>query len=124
MTPEELSNRLLAYAAKIIEITEALPDTRSGRHVAGQLLRCGTSPAPNYEEACAAESTRDFIHKLGIALKELRESRVWLKLVIRAKLLAETLITPALNEASELCNIIGKSIVTAKQPKPKKDQQH
>jgi four helix bundle protein len=120
MTPGELSDRLLDYAAKIIEITEALPDTRTGRHIAGQLLRCGTSPAPNYEEACGAESTRDFIHKLGVVLKELRESRVWLKLIARCKLLSDNVTTPVITEATELCNIIGKSIVTAKQPPAKK----
>lgn len=120
MTPEELSDRLLNFAAKIVEITDALPDTRSGRHIAGQLLRCGTSPAPNYEEACAAESRRDFIHKLGVTLKELRESRVWLKLIVKCKLLAGNVTTPTITEADELCNIIGKSIVTAKQPPTKK----
>ncbi len=124
MTPEELSDRLLAFAAKIIEITEIIPDTRSGRHIAGQLLRCGTSPAPNYEEACAAESTRDFIHKLGIALKELRESRLWLKLILLSKLLSKDVIDPLLSEANQLCNIIGKSVVTAKQVPTEKDQKH
>jgi four helix bundle protein len=120
MTPEELSERLLNFAAKIVEITDALPDTRSCRHIAGQLLRCGTSPAPNYEEACAAESRRDFIHKLGVTLKELRESRLWLKLIAKCKLLPGTLTTPTLAEANELCNIVGKSVVTAKQPPAKK----
>ena len=116
MTPEELSNRLLDFAARIIALTESLPETRTGRHVAGQLLRCGTSPAPNYEEACAAESTRDFIHKLRVVLKDLRESRIWLKLIARTMLLPDTATKPAISEANELCNIIGKSIVTATQP--------
>lgn len=122
MTPEELSNRLLPFAAKIIEVTEALPDTRSGRHIAGQLLRCGTSPAPNYEEACAAESTRDFIHKLGIVLNELRESRLWLRMILPANLLSKDVIDPVLSEANQLCNIIGKSLVTARQSARKSDQ--
>lgn len=124
MTPEELSNRLLALAAKIIEITEAIPDTRAGRHIAGQLLRCGTSPAPNYEEACAAKSTRDFIHKLSVVLKELRESKLWLKLILLSKLLPNEIVDPTLSEASQLCNITGKSIVTAKLPPAKKVQGH
>ena len=72
---EDLEDRLLDFAARVGKLVEALPDTRLGRHVAGQLVRSGTSPAPNYAEACAAESKKDFIHKLGIALKELCESR-------------------------------------------------
>ena len=74
---EDLEDRLLDFAARVGKLVEALPDTRLGRHVAGQLVRSGTSPAPNYAEACAAESKKDFIHKLGIALKELCESRVF-----------------------------------------------
>jgi four helix bundle protein len=85
-----------------------------GRHIAGQLVRSGTSPAPNYAEACAAESKRDFIHKLGIALKELRESRTWIKLILKADLLQEPRMSPLLDETQQLCNIVGKSIVTAK----------
>jgi hypothetical protein len=76
VTPEELSERLLEFAVRVCKVVEALPDTRLGRHVAGQLVRCGTSPAPNYEEACAAESRADFVHKLSICLKELPESRL------------------------------------------------
>ena len=68
---EELANRILEFAARIGKVVDALPDTRLGRHIASQLVRSGTSPAPNYEEACAAESRKDFIHKLHICLKEL-----------------------------------------------------
>ena len=89
MTTEELSERLIAFAARIGKVVDALPDTRMGRHVAGQLVRCGTSPAPNYEEARAAESRADFIHKLGVCLKELRESQCWIRLIVRAELLPE-----------------------------------
>ena len=77
MKPDELSERLLEFAARIGKVVDALPDTRMGRHVAGQLVRSGTSPGPNYEEGCAAESRADFIHKLSVSLKELRESRFW-----------------------------------------------
>jgi four helix bundle protein len=111
---EELEDRLLDFAARVGKVVDALPDTRLGRHVAGQLIRSGTSPAPNYAEACAAESKRDFIHKLGIALKELRESRSWIKLIVKADLLPESRMAPLLDEAQQLCNIVGKSIVTAK----------
>ena len=111
---EELEDRLLDFAARVGKVVDALPDSRLGRHVAGQLVRSGTSPAPNCAEACAAESKRDFIHKLGIALKELRESRSWIKLIVKADLLPESRMTPLLDEAQQLCNIVGKSIVTAK----------
>ena len=114
MTPDELSERLLDFAARSGNVVDALPDTRLGRHIAGQLVRSGTSPAPNYEEACAAESRADFIHKLGIVLKELRESRCWLRLIIKRELLPEHRLTELWEEGTELCNIIGQSVVTAK----------
>jgi four helix bundle protein len=114
MTPDELSERLLTFAARAGKVVDALPDTRMGRHIAGQLVRCGTSPAPNYEEACAAESRADFIHKLAIVLKELRESRLWIRLIIKAELLPEHRMADLRDECSQLCNIIGQSVVTAK----------
>ncbi|MFY9610723.1 MAG: four helix bundle protein [Blastocatellia bacterium] len=86
--PDELSERLINFAARVGKVVDALPDTRMGRHIADQLVRFGTSPAPNYEEARAAESRADFIHKLGICLKELRESRCWIRLIVRTELLA------------------------------------
>ena len=111
---EELEDRLLEFAARIGNVVDALPDTRLGRHVAGQLVRSGTSPAPNYAEACGAESKRDFAHKLGICLKELRESRCWIKLILKANLLSEERMRDLLDEANQLCNIVAKSIVTTK----------
>ena len=111
---EDLEDRLLEFAARVGKVVDALPDTRLARHIAGQLIRSGTSPAPNYAEACAAESKRDFIHKLGIALKELRETRSWIKLILKAELLPSSRISPMLDEVQQLCNIVGKSIVTAK----------
>ncbi|MCM2370302.1 four helix bundle protein [Rhodopirellula sp. ICT_H3.1] len=95
-------------------MVDALPDSRLGRHIAGQLVRSGTSPAPNYAEACAAESKKDFIHKLGIALKELRESRTWIKMILKSELLPNKRMSDLLDEANQLCNIIGKSVLTAK----------
>ena len=114
MTQEELSLRLWDFAVRIGKVVDALPDTSLGRHVAGQLLRCGTSPAPNYDEACAAESPRDFVHKLAIVLKELKESRGWIGFIIKAELLAAKKMVGLEDEATQLCNIIGQSIVTAK----------
>src|SRR2546428_11457944 len=114
MTPEGLTERLLDFGARVGAVVDALPDTRLGRHVAGQLIRSGTSPAPNSDEGCAAESPADFAHKLNIALKELRESRVWLRLSVKAKLLPEKKLASLIDECSQLCNILGKSIVTSK----------
>jgi len=117
---EELSERLLDFAARVGKVVDALPKTRLGRHVAGQLVRCGTSPAPNYEEGCAAESRADFIHKLSVCLKELRESRFWIRLIIKAELLPDTKMTSLLDECTQLGKIIGQSVVTARQKSTKK----
>ena len=117
MTSEELAERLINFAARIGKVVDALPDTRMGRHVAGQLVRCGTSPAPNYEEACAAESRADFAHKLSICLKELRESRCWIRLIIKTEMLTEHKVSELLEEGNQLCNIIARSIVTTKRNK-------
>jgi four helix bundle protein len=113
MKPDDLSERLLDLAARIGKVVDALPETRLGRHIAGQLVRSGTSPAPNYEEACAAESRKDFIHKLHISLKELRETRCWIRLIIKAELLPESRMNPILNETDEMCKVIGQSVTTA-----------
>jgi four helix bundle protein len=115
VTWDELQDRLIKYAARVGRLVDALPETRMGRHVAGQLMRCGTSPAPNYAEACAAESRADFVHKLAIVLKELREARVWLSLVQEAELLPAERLTSLVDECTQLGNIIGRSIVTARE---------
>lgn len=111
---DQLSERLLDFAVEVIKITDALPNTVAGRHVAGQLVRAGTSCGSNYEEACGAESISDFVHKMSIVLKELKESRFWLKLISRTKMIASNRIEPVLNECQQLCAIVAKSILTAK----------
>jgi four helix bundle protein len=116
MTPDELSERLVTFSVRVGKLVDALPNTRLGRHVAGQLVRCGTAPAPNYEEACAAESRNDFVHKLRIVLKELRESRSWIRLVTKAEMLPAQRLADLLDECTQLCNIIGQSIATARDP--------
>src|SRR5205809_1713329 len=115
MTSEELADRLINFAARVGNVVDAVPDTRMGRHIGGQLVRSGTSPAPNYEEACAAESRADFVHKLSICLKELRESRSWIRLIIKTEMLPEHRMGELLNECNQLCNIIAQSIVTSKE---------
>ncbi|HEX3148928.1 MAG TPA: four helix bundle protein [Gemmataceae bacterium] len=111
---DDLSERVPDFAAQIGNVVDALPDTRMGRHVAGQLVRCGTSPAPNYAEACGAESRKDFIHKMSICLKELRETHCWLRLIVKSTLLPESQLADINDESNQLTNIFAKSIVTTK----------
>src|SRR5689334_25412325 len=87
MKAEELSDRLWRFAARVSKVVDALPDTRTGRHVAGQLVRCGTAAPPNYDEGRVAESKADFAHKLNVALKEIVETEGWLKFIVIAGLL-------------------------------------
>jgi four helix bundle protein len=110
----DLEDRLLDFAVNIVELTESFPTTRSGNHIAGQLLRCGTSPLSNHGEVEAAESRKDFVHKLRICLKELRETRRWLRLPSRLKKLEPLVTLPAcLNEVDELIRIFAASVRTA-----------
>src|SRR5688572_3866381 len=94
----DIPDRLLSFAVRAGKVVDALPDTRLGRHIGGQLVRCATSPPPNYAEACAAESPADFLHKLSLVLKELRETCVWLRLIVKAELLPEHRLNELLDE--------------------------
>ena len=111
----DLLERLINYAVRIINLSEQLPDTKAGKHVSGQILRSGTSPAPNYGEAQSAESRADFVHKVKVALKELRETDVWLKIIMKAKMIEpEDKLIPLIKETDELISILFKSAETAK----------
>jgi len=111
----DLQERFIDYAVRIMKVSEKLPNTKIGNHIRTQILLSGTSPAPNYGEARSAESKSDFIHKLKIALKELRETDVWLKIIIKAELIKPTAkLTPLLKETNELISILFKSVDTAK----------
>ena len=118
---EDIEERLLDFAVRVGNAIDALPDTRLGRHIAGQLVRSGTSPAPNYAEACAAESKKDFIHKPAIALKELRESSVWIRMIVKSELIPEQRLEQLRDECDQLCKIIAKSLVTAKSNQTRND---
>jgi four helix bundle protein len=111
----DLEERLLDYAALVIRLTNRLPRTRAGNHIARQLLRSGTAPLPNHGEAQAAESREDFIHKMCLCLKELRESRRWIRLIERVPLVKNPgeALAP-LNETEQLIRIFAKSIQTAR----------
>jgi four helix bundle protein len=111
----DLEERLLEFASAIIDLSEKLPSSRAGSHVAGQILRSGTSPYPNHGEAEAAESREDFIHKLKICLKELRETRRWARLIKRKGWGKDDPTLPfVLSESDELIRIFFSSIQTAK----------
>jgi len=117
----DLEERLLDYAAMIVKLTEHLPATRAGNHIANQLLRSGTSPLSNHGEAESAESMPDFIHKLRICLKEFRESKRWLRLIHKVMAPQNVpAITAAINETDELIRIFVTSIKTAEKRKPDK----
>ncbi|MDE1191782.1 MAG: four helix bundle protein [Arachidicoccus sp.] len=112
----DLEDRLIDFASRIIDIVEALPNTRAGIYIANQLVRCGLAPALLYGEAQAAESRDDFIHKMKIALKELKETRVCLKLILRKEMIKPiTRPSEVMKENEELIAISSKSINTARQ---------
>ena len=116
----DLEDRLIDFAVRIIRIAEALPKTKVGDHIAGQIIRSGTSPAPNYGEAQGAESRPDFIHKMKVSLKELRETRVWLLMIVRANLIKPaSKLEPLIDENNQLISIFVKSIDTAKRKSKK-----
>jgi four helix bundle protein len=112
--PSNLSERFEEFAAEVIKGIARIQKNFAGRHIAGQLIRSATSAGANYEEACGAESRQDFIHKLQVVLKELRESLFWMRLSLKADLVSMEAVQSLLKEGNELANIIGKSVVTAK----------
>ena len=113
-TGDDLCERLTTFAVRTIKLSDGLPRSLAGRHIAKQVLRSGTAAGANSEEARGAESRADFVHKLGIAIKELKETRYWLAVAGQAKLVNNKRLGPLLEECEELCAIAGRSIITAK----------
>lgn len=113
----QLEDRLVDFAVRVIHVVEALPETRAGKHIAGQLVRSGTSPALNYGEAQSAESREDFLHKMKVCLKELRETMICLKIIVRKPLCTHARLGPLQKECDELISIFVKSIQTASRKK-------
>jgi four helix bundle protein len=112
----DLEDRLIEFGVRIIRLADALPKTRVGSHIAGQIVRSGTSPAPNYGEAQSAESRPDFIHKMQVCLKELRETRVWLLMTAKANLVRfSSQLNPLIDESNQLISIFVTSVKTARQ---------
>ena len=110
---DALQRRLVSFAVRTIELVGHLPKTSAGRHVSGQILRSGTSPAPNYGEARGAESRADFVQKLRIAVKELNETGIWLLIILEARMAPTALVESLMKEDRELACILGASIRTA-----------
>ena len=119
---DKLQDRLVDLAVRIIHLATSLPKTPAGRHVAAQILRSATSPAPNYGEARAAESRADFVHKLRVALKELNETAVWLQIIGRSRMIHPELLGDLTQENQELARIVASSIKTASRMKMENDQ--
>jgi four helix bundle protein len=112
----DLEDRLIDFGVRIIHLAEVLPKTRAGNHIAGQIIRSGTSPASNYGEAQSAESRSDFIHKVRICLKELRETRIWLQMASKANLVKfKSNLDPLIDENNQLISIFVTSVKTARQ---------
>jgi four helix bundle protein len=111
---DALEQRLIDFAVRIVKLASRLPKTPAGKHIAGQILRSGTSPAPNYGEARGAESHADFVHKVRIVLKELNETSIWLHVIERSRILKPELLTEIIQENNELCRIFTTSLKTAR----------
>src|SRR5687768_16535334 len=111
---DELEERLIDFAVRIIKLVSRLPRNAAGRHIAGQILRSGTSPAPNYGEARGGESSADFVHKLRIVLKQLNETSIWLRIIERSEFLRQELLVELIRENKELCRIFTSSLKTAR----------
>jgi len=113
MKAAEVEDRLISFAVLIVDLVEHLPNSKAGNHIANQLIRSGTSPAPNYAEARGSESQKDFIHKIKIALKELRETMVWLQVIYRKNMIDKNLIPGAIAECNKLIAMFVSSTKTA-----------
>ncbi len=114
---DDIQERLIDFAVRTVRLCASLPRTQAARHVSGQLLQSGTAPAAHYAEARGAESTKDFVHKLRICLKELNESHIWLQIIQRSEMILATKLAELIQECGELSRIINASISTASQRK-------
>ena len=107
---DKLEERLIVFAVRIVRLSGSLPRTTAGKHIAGQMLRSGTSPAPNYGEARGAESQADFVHKVRIVLKELNETAIWLRMIDQSRIVQSKLLADIIQENKDLCRIFTASL--------------
>jgi four helix bundle protein len=110
----DLDGRLLDFATSAMRLSDRLKRTPAGRYISDQLMRASASAGANYQEACGAESHADFVHKLQLVLKELRESGYWLRLIARGRMVSDDALKALLDESQQLVRILAKSVVTAK----------
>src|SRR5512140_834365 len=103
---DDIEERLVGFAVRVLDLCDRIPKTQAGCHISQQLLRSGTSPAANYGEARGAESPKDFVHKLGVVLKELNESRNWLRILRERRVACVDEVNGLYQESDELCRII------------------
>lgn len=111
---QDIEERLIKFAVRIVKLTDNMPNSKAGNHISRQPPRSGTAPAAHYAEARNAESNQDFIHKMRLGLKELNESRIWLRIIIESKMVKANLVSDLHQECVALCRIFGASISTAK----------
>ena len=114
MTEEELKKRFKSFAVRIVKMVDSMPNTISGRAIASQIVRSGTSPSANYRAACISKSEKDFINKLKMAEEELDETVHWLEIIMETNMMSSNRLQPLYNEGKELLSIIVKSIVTTR----------
>ena len=121
----DLKLRTFQFSLRVMRFAEALPETRSGRTIANQVVRSGTSVGANYRAAKRAKSTKDFISKMGIVEEECDETIYWIELAVAADCVAQERVDALLREANEILAMTVASIKTAKKqvPRPRKDPQ-
>jgi len=119
----DLVERLTDFSVSIIQIAENLPNTRSGNYLAGQMIASGTSPALHYGEAQDAESNQDFIHKIKVVLKELRETSIALIIIKKLNVFRDLeKLTKAMDENNQLISIFVATVKTARSRKNNKNK--
>lgn len=114
MDKNDLQERMINFAVRIIKMVDSMPNSISGTAIARQIVRSGTSPSANYRAACIAKSDKDFVNKLKMVEEELDETSHWLTLIMRSEMMKPSRIQPLYQECCELLSIIVKSIVTTK----------
>ena len=114
MDKNDLQERMINFAVRIIKMVDSMPNSISGTVIARQIVRSGTSPSANYRAACIAKSDKDFVNKLKMVEEELDETSHWLTLIMRSEMMKPSRIQPLHQECCELLSIIVKSIVTTK----------
>ena len=119
---DDLERRLIQFAVNIMAFARKLPKTTQAKHISGQILRSGTAAAPNYAEARGAESRADFIHKMRIALKELNETSIWLRVIEDGFDVDAEIVSSLIAENTELCRIVVASVQTAKRNQMRNDE--